>query len=256
MSNQSEINEFYQYFSDEIQSISSLNNKLYQKILYACILDTLGLARYPKAKRDTRKRIVSFIRNCSKWGDCDRVSIVQLHLSLKHIYKQNCGPELQGSNLYTEVSKRFSSQEPRIENDPFFNEIINFANIDETKIVKANRYVELFFAYRNALVHSFKEPGYPSETRSDSEPFYLTWDSRPPSLVFPSNFLKMICNECLCGLKDYLIEKDINPYKIYEKTHIFGNIWIDPDRLNKFAIKNSCLNKLKKLITSIFTRFR
>jgi len=222
-----DIDFFKQYFSGQIDLVAGLPNKLHKKILFSCILDTLGQARYPKGSN--KKRIVSFINTCSDWEDRNRVSLSQL---LYNFDRKLSYSEKKQSELYGYAQKRISSLDrARVyrasEVDPFFNEFKKTVTKKESKSLKLAKYkyVDLFYAYRNMLVHNFKEPGHALESTSDGEfTLFHFGDSRYGQLIFPVGFFQYICTSCLDGLHSYLIDSNINPYK--DGIYDFSDIWI------------------------------
>ena len=144
MKHKSDIDRFLKYFDEQIKKISSLNIEnnenekiyFYKKLLFLSIIDTLGQSRFPKG--DNKKRIISFIRECSDWEDKDRVSLVQLSYILDYIYKYK-PKEKSDSKLY----KYAENNKPNLYNggsctsniDPFFKNIKKIASGDEEKQV-------------------------------------------------------------------------------------------------------------------------
>jgi len=159
------------------------------------------------------------IDTCSNWEDKDRVSLQQLLLNLNET--GYCS-----GHLYEETRNQVNSWTEgaiiRPSEDPFFNQIIGLANPDEKPLVMKARYSELFYTYRNCLVHEFREPGYGIEMSVDpSTPYYHGMTNSPWQLVFPLPFIKELCLTCLNGLREYLITNEVNPYDSYG----FGSMW-------------------------------
>jgi hypothetical protein len=87
--------------------------------------------------------------------------------------------------------------------------------------VESCRYPELFYTFRNNLIHEFREPGYGMEMSNDKKPFYLSMMDSPWQLVFPVNFFATICRQAVERLRDHLLKHKINPYTRFE----FGSVW-------------------------------
>lgn len=114
--------------------------------------------------------------------------------------------------------------------DPYYNQLDKEATPKEKKVLKLARYVNLFYAYRNEMVHGFKEPAHAMEMSNDnSSPYYHGTINGPWELVFPAIFFQLLCSEALNGLKEYLEKTDTNPYDQYE----FGDMWVKKSKLDK-----------------------
>ena len=249
MKHQDDINTYVSYFEEQINKVTDLEDKLYKKILYLCMLDTLGKARYPK--HDNQKRIISFLLNYAGSADMTRVSMPQLLFNLDHILKDSAKST---SRLYVYVKQKtdglISGHFYRgHEVDPFYNEVASYANVKEKKKLKLARYAELFYTFRNQLVHGFNETAHCFEMSSDStNPYYHSERNGPWQLYFPADYFKSLCTEGLNNLKTYLEDNGINPYERYD----FSDMWTDPKKL--LAKKNR--NIFCKLIDFIKEKIR
>ena len=230
MKNKDNIEKFIDYFNEEIKKVAVVENHLYKKVLFACMLDALGIARFPKHKTD--ERMISFLLNCTTCTDLNRVSLVQANLILNHVLTahEKASSQLQ-KMILQEISKMTGSRVYRgNEVDPFYNQIEKIATPKERSVLRLTRYVNLFYAYRNEMVHGFKKPGYGTEmSNEDSKPYYHGLINHPWQLVFPVLFFQNLCEEALKGLRKYLENNDINPYDQYE----FGHMWVKSTRLEK-----------------------
>ena len=221
------IQQYCNHMAVQISEIAKIKNRLFQKILYASLLDAMGRARFPDGKN--RDRLVGFIDNCSSWKDRNRISLAQLTLLEESKTKL-------GDRLKDLIKKQTNSWQhgtlPRSEADPLIAEIE--AKPEEVKFINQVRYAELFCYYRHALIHEFREPGYGMEVSKDGlSPYYIgvsdkrekhTWE-----LVFPVEFFKALCEDCLKGLQAYLTAQKIDPYTLYP----FGSLWIENKRQGK-----------------------
>lgn len=221
----SEVQQFCDYMTRQIVEISKIDNRLFQKILFVSLLDTMGRAKFPHCNNN-HDRMVRFIDECSSWEDRNRVSLVQLSLlKTGQIHPQS--PLL--ALIANQTASWQDGSAPRSNADPLISGIV--LQTGEAEIVNHARYAELFYHYRNTLIHEFREPGYPMEVSSDgSSPYYFSMNKQW-ELVFPTVFFKMLCESCLNGLRAYLIKEDIDPYTRYQ----FGRLWIQKK------------NKLKKI---------
>src|ERR1700685_1273656 len=86
---QEKIDHFICYFVRQISGIEAVSGpgpqqkKLFQKILFAILLDTLSIAANPAFFNQNKRRFVAFVDSCSAWPDKDRVSSQQLLLTLE-----------------------------------------------------------------------------------------------------------------------------------------------------------------------------
>ncbi len=219
MSIEDDINEYIGYLAEQIESIAHIEFRLFRKILQAAVIDTLSRAACPDV-RGHRERVVRFIDLCSGWQYKDRVSAPQLLLVLE----QN---QRTGNKLYEEMQRLVNSYlwgrwgVPTPEDDATYQAVCDFAASDEEKFIKETRYAELFYTYRNNLVHEFREPGYAMEIRDDPSPYYLNVQGQGWQLVFPAPFFDALCKGCLTGLGNHLRVEKRNPYDSYK----FGSLW-------------------------------
>jgi hypothetical protein len=225
-SNRGNINQFCFYFQDSINEIVKLNNQLYQKILIISLMDTLSRV-WTKGKENKNKlRYLKLIRECIKWEHDDRISIP---MTVYRIREEN----IKGNDkLMTEIDRLFNKFQnggiPRIDIDPFFNEIEHLAvSIEEQEILKNSRHAELLYTYRNNLIHEFRNPGHGMEFSNDNEsPYYhrmthrdcqtKTWE-----LVYPTNFFIILSNIALTAIKTFLISNNLDPFSFFK----FGSPW-------------------------------
>ncbi|KYZ77184.1 hypothetical protein AXX12_03360 [Anaerosporomusa subterranea] len=223
------INQFISHFNEEIHKVKELNNKLYQKIIYVTILDALGRARYPK--KSPSDRMKTFVRNYGNWADKDKISLVQLELNLDFMLTDE---EKESSRLLLTTREKIATWESGhvydSSADPVFDEgskmltfpdkRVDIENAEESAVTKA-RYSELFYAYRNRLIHEYRKPGYAIEDNEDTSAFYHSYINGPWELGFPVGLFEKLCCSCLENLKQYLYHENINPYSRYE----FGSMW-------------------------------
>lgn len=218
MNLEEEIAQFSSYFSERIGEVERIEPRLFRKILFMGIIDTLSRAGCPGIQGH-RKRVINFIDNCSGWQDKDRVSAQQLILNLEDKKKSS-------GDLYQLAKKKVSSWENghiiRPDADLSLQEADAVAASDEKNLIRAATYKQLFYTYRNHLVHEFREPGYGMELSGDpSTPYYHGMIDNPWQLVFTDPFIKGICVGCLDGLVRQLLSEERNPYDCYE----FGSLW-------------------------------
>lgn len=204
----------------------------YKKMIYMGILDALSKCIYPK--RGNRDRMVHFLDEFSGWEGRKRLSLPHLYQLLQK------NPEPSFSNLrkyiIEKLSQWASGELVTLDRDLEIAEVKKHwpKDKDQKKTINEVTYEallhsQLFYSYRNSLIHEFREPGHGVELKNDKEPFYLsmsyleepeveTWE-----LVYPLGFFEKIVEDCISNLEQYLRVNNINPYKSY----IFGSYWID-----------------------------
>ena len=159
---------------------------------------------------------------CSSWSERDKVSATQLKFSLEKNGKHS-GP------LSDLINNRIASWNDgsliKPSQDLIFEEVKDRATPDVLKFVEENRYAKLFYKYRNALIHEFREPPeFGMDLGTDSTaPYYLgmvdhqSTEESSWKLVFPVKFLERLCERSIDGLEKYLIENNQDPYESYER---------------------------------------
>jgi hypothetical protein len=194
------------------------------KALYLVEIDTLSRAAFP-GNPSNRKRVVQFIDICSNWNDKDKVSAVQLNLALEK-------NGIRSGSLYDFINQRINSwgygQIVQPNQDLTLGETKQLSTSSESQYVNNARYAELLYAYRNHLLHEFREPGRGMDLGVDLSPtpYYLGMDRLNTGqssweLVFPVQFLRSLCEGCINGLETHLSANNLNPYDAYE----FETMW-------------------------------
>lgn len=213
------IRQFVDYFRRQEAAIAVVQPILFRKLLYVAALDTIGRAAFGTLDRKHRLRNLRLIDELTIWRDRDRVSLPQLRMALE-------SADYVSSTLYVEATKQLerwcSGEIVWLSRSPLLCELEPLANEPEKRILKSCRYAELFYTYRNNLVHEFREPGYGIEvSMSKDEPYYHGMIENPWQLVFPIGFFARLYAEALVGLEDFLMRSDIDPYSQFE----FGSKW-------------------------------
>lgn len=216
---------FTGHFSGVLDRIEKLDSPLFQKILTIGVLDTFGRAAFPGIKGN-HKRFVAFIETCSGWADRDVVSAQQLLLKLERLGVKTGG-------LYHLAEERVGSWadgsfvEPK--DDLALSQAMQACQSkQEEKYVEDATYKELFYEFRNHLVHEFREPGYGFDfakhgvpMKGRDYPYYHGLVDEPRQLVFPDAFFKKLSRDALLGLRKYLIQQAIDPYDSIPS----GSLW-------------------------------
>lgn len=216
---------FTGHFSSVLDRIEKLESPLFQKILTIGILDTFGRAAFPGIKGN-HKRFIAFIETCSGWADRDVVSAQQLSLKLESV-------GISTGNLH-----RLADSTVRSWDDGSFVEPKDDLSLSQTmqactqkqeeKCVQESTYKELFYEFRNHLVHEFREPGYGFDfakhgvpMKGRDFPYYHGLVGEPWQFVFPDAFFKKLSRDSHAGLRDFLIQNGIDPYESIPP----GSLW-------------------------------
>jgi len=230
---QEQIDRFTCYFLRQVKEIEAVSGpspqeqKLFQKILFAILLDTLSIAASPAFFYQNKTRFIRFVRSCSAWPDKDRVSSPQLLLALEK-------RRLIDGTIYRFVSSKVKAWGVggtlRSEVDPTMDEIVALnGSREETAAAQDNRYDLLLYAYRNSLLHEFREPGYGFDFSEEDNASYQSMlhasgqEARGFSwqLSFPLLFFRRLCLSSIWGLHILLTKEGRDPYEAYP----FGSRW-------------------------------
>ena len=218
---QDEISTYCGHFTEQLNLIGSLGSHLYRKILLVSILDTLSRARHPNLVTSNHDRFVDFIQSSTGWEDCERVSAPLLLARLEK------DPALQDIKLARDLRKWIGQWRegsmPRAADDPRVTELTPSGVLSQNGVPLERHYthVELFYAYRNVLVHEFREPGVDFGILGDRSPYYIRVDDLDSAeqrwhLVYPADFFQTVGERALENVKQYLVANQLNPYTFYD----------------------------------------
>ncbi len=227
------IDRFKEVFDDSIQSIYQLeldkNDEKYRKILFFSILDALAKARFPQEKRGEAVR--SFVTLCCDWPAAEKVSLPHVVAMLERTadtrfqtVKEQLfprlrlwgGPGIGGHGRLDEDPEKAEMEElwPIEKGKPL--------PVPELKLTWRNaQHCSLIWAYRNTLVHESRSPTASFETKGDQEPYYWIFNlsdrTKWPEfhLVYPSSFLRRLCERGICNLRKHLLEDNQDPYTLF-----------------------------------------
>jgi hypothetical protein len=214
---QQEIQGFIEYFESQTAQINTVKPLLFRKILCAAALDPLARAAFG-TNNGHHKRMIRLIDELTSWQEKDRVSLPQLALTLQDRRLHTA--------LYDDILRRLNNWPEghvlRLTESPLLTELMPLACPEEEPIVASARYAELFYTYRNNLIHEFREPGYGFEFSDDGDsPYYHGMINEPWQLVFSIGFISKLVSDAVTGLEKYLVAHQIDPYSQFE----FGSLW-------------------------------
>jgi hypothetical protein len=217
-SHQAVVTQFVKYFRGHAATLNAVSPLLYRKILYATALEPLARAAFGESDNH-RSRITRLLDELTDWDEKHRISLPQLALTLQANGRTS-------NQLYRRVQESLSEwivgEVLLIAASPHISELSPLANRDEAPLLCAAKYAELFYTYRNNLIHEFREPGYGVEWAPDEvQPYYHALINQPWQLVFPVGFFVRLYEQALCGLEAFLLRSDIDPYSQFK----FGSRW-------------------------------
>ncbi len=229
------VDRFIGYFRVKMETIDKAEFKeskpLFQKILYIGVLDALaGTTTYSK-KQKNWERITSFVKQFAGWQEHDRVSLPHLVQLLQKV------PDPEFSPLRQFAFSLFDQWSPghvvKISEDPPLTDIKKHWPASMPKplegiTIEHLQHINLFYKYRNNLVHELREPGYGAEFENDVEPFYchmtdIETEGQTWELVYPVGFYQRICRTAIDRLREYYVQQRLDPYSLCS----FGTYWIE-----------------------------
>lgn len=212
------IAQFIKHFREQLSQIELVHSEQFRQTLYCLVLDPFATAAYPKQK--SRSGFVRLLRELADWSDAERVSRIQLRLSLR-------SKGLAKGALYCEVTKRLKSQPVRnkapLSESPLLSELAPYATTKEERLVlDCCAYSHLFYTFRSNLVHEFRTPGYQSDWgQGSTKPYYGKSAYDKYQLVFPVAFISQIAHNALQKLESHLDANKIAPHSKFA----FGSLW-------------------------------
>lgn len=228
------VNSFLSFFRSSVKEITNLKcpdsrAALFSKILYSSLLDALSITT-AHPEKGNRDRIVEFIRTFCNWDNCERVSLPHLVRLLEKVP----GPTFSNFREYafSQFDKWTEGEVIYLDKDPTLESVKKHwkHNIPILKDIRIEflQHVNLFYRYRNSVIHEWREPGYGIEFPRDSPPYYHSMtdtDTQQNSwqLVYPLRFYEKLCEAAIDNLKDYYLKNRIEPRSCYR----FGTYWIE-----------------------------
>jgi hypothetical protein len=236
--NDKKIEKYISYFMDrmsEIKSLSTTSESLFRRILYFGLIDTLSKSVYPH--KNNHARITSLVLRFGEWPNAQKVSTIHLLQLIRKIpdpdFEQlrNYGKQLL-STMALEV------RECSIEKDPEYEDIRSkwpksfSGDLPGGIRLDSLQHINLLYALRNSIIHEMRSLGKGFEIGKHSDPYYISLlniESEQDAyesieLVYPTLFIEKISNNCINGVRSYLLANDLNPYDYFEQ----GTYWI-PD---------------------------
>jgi len=228
------IEKYLKFFRNRLEEIRNLDcghaSDLFRKILYSNLLDSLSKT-LAHPRKGNRERIVEFVRISCEWPTCDKISLPHLvRLAEKLSDRRFSGFRQYSFSLLDQWSY---GEVIYLNKDPDIQDVKRHWPKDMPKPlenikIEFLQHVNLFWRYRNNMVHELRKPGYGIESTGDAQPFYHsmthsdtnqeTWE-----LVYPVKFYDNLCETAINNLNEYYRKNKIDPYS----CHIFGTYWIE-----------------------------
>ena len=230
---QERVNQFLGFFDKKCSSVQSLSvstdDAVFKKMLYVGILDTLSkTTAYPTI--GNRERLTSFVKHFCSWKYCEKMSLPHLVRFLEKT------PHPDFTNLREFVLPLFDQwkmSESKFDVEPDFSQLKHLwpRNIQKhfaDVYLESMQHLNLFYRYRNSLIHELRELGYGIESEKDIEPFYQYVEHSSKSkhsweLVYPLRFYESLCQTAIKNLAIYYVKNRIDPYSFFQ----FGSYWIE-----------------------------
>lgn len=212
---------FGRYFEGHIERISDLSFPLHKRVLLSALIDSLAGARFPSNKN--KERFLKMARECFGWDSADRVSVQQVLLRLKASGLDTRLPAFERLQL---VRMQPAGIYALTKVDPDIGAVMDVVASDlERRMVRESSHAELFYAYRNSLVHEFRGPGHAVEFDELDFPHYQTrigsnyepeWE-----LAYPLSFFFQCARNSVSSVTEHFRQSGDDPFSRYD----FGSIW-------------------------------
>ncbi|WCL51016.1 hypothetical protein [Leptospira sp. GIMC2001] len=238
--NEANVKIYIDYFRKHFYDVVSLNREQsdFKKILYFTIIDSLSKSIYPSD--GNRERILNFLEIIVDWKNGQLFSLPHLFAFFKLL------PEPQYFELKNFIIEKYKAMKTGWvysidEIDILYNDILKFNSTiindifdkKSKKSIYQFQHLNLFYTYRNSLIHEMKPLGSDNTRIKKQEiPHYLShleYQVEPDlvegywHLSYPETFLKNICRVSIIKTEEYLLRNDIDPYYKTNK----GYFWIE-----------------------------
>lgn len=211
------------------------DDRILKKNILVSIID--AISRTTSNYNDgNRVRFTSIIESFGGWEDCTRVSAPHVGYLLKNLNSPSY--EKAREFITQTISKNSDGSFIELSDDPELDDLKKYWPVSvEQKLFNqlslcSFTHLNLFYSYRNSLVHELREPGNGMEFHNKhKQPFYHGSTSfegndmkgeKSLELVYPLNFYFTLTDSIIYNVDKYLRKNQINPYKSYS----FGSSWV------------------------------
>ena len=229
---------FFSYVRDKLERIDEITSDdlaIHKKVLYVTYIDSLSALVYP-AYSQNRARFTDFVVRFGDWEHSERVSTPHLVRAL------SLNPDPAYDKIRELVLKTLNSWRSgshiALSSDLEAGVVGThwpsgklYAQPDEVATWKHLKHVELLYAYRNSLVHSFRALGPSYDMPEDKVPYYIrTFTSSANTeeneshweLVYPTTFLRELARSALSAVEAHFRDKQIDPIESLRT----GRFWV------------------------------
>lgn len=241
--------EFNEELLDVAQSkVNMTHEKVHSKILCCSIFDALSKSVFPDIKGN-RQRYIELVRLCDQWPESQKVSLLHLvRLLEKEAVIPNKFRELieLSNDLFLKnfkLSNNVLSNTVPATADISFKELltvwpknkngnpIQLAGVQPSQLKHEN----LFWCYRNSIVHEYRNPGngvelgssqpdlafyqevYSLDEKSDSIAVSSRWE-----LIYPVNLFIKLCKYAIEIACNHHFKNRTSPFEAYAS----GTYWL------------------------------
>lgn len=230
------ITNYSEYVNNSIDRISKITfeekdewaERLYKKTLFIGLLDNMALVAFPTA--GNRERMTKVIREFANWNDSDKISLPYL-LALTQRTSDAAYDNARNFAI-AELGKWARGHIIPISGDPDLRTAANLwpipMNQDVDRTLKISledlQHLNLFYTYRNIVVHESRRPGIGDDPFDLDYPYYRSStivDSNSPTgrlsweLIYSVNFFTKLCQTSLSNLTNYLVQNQIDPFQSF-----------------------------------------
>jgi len=209
---------------------------VHRKVLLAAMLDAMSFPLFRRSRN--RDRFISFVLTYAGWESAERVSLPHL-AQLSRLAGHSMSASLR-SFAISRMSGWIPGERIPVARDPSFDEVVSHWPVENGTPIRlmgvapeSLRHVNLLYAYRNALVHEFRQLGHDLEMWDTDDAYYthLTRysDLDEPGeqswqLQYPVRFLVGLCRTALANLETQLRTQETNPFDQYD----WSSYWLPP----------------------------
>lgn len=224
-----EINRFIGYFRSQVSLVDALTVRrriryvpsaneitIHRKVLYLAIFDALAAIRYPTHRAGkTKQRFLQILTDHADWPERDWVSVPVLSERLR-VRKLDTSLRRKLLKRLLRYNKKQGNSLPISAFDDVLNSIAALSADPKTAdVIRKTTHAELFYRYRNFVMHEFREPGYAMETFGQrlSEPRYHSYiGDRGWHLLYPEAFFRRIVLSVINSLESHYLSALVTPY--------------------------------------------
>jgi hypothetical protein len=235
----SAINTYIEHFRGTVARLKAYQldprDRILKKNILASVLDALSRTTSNYADGN-RERFTAIVANFGDWPHHTRVSAPHIGYLLRNLRSPSFAKAREF--IAHTLANNADGSLVRLSSDPQLEEIKRLwpvpadLRLMNQLSLSSFTHLNLFYSYRNSLVHELREPGYGMEfSENDDEPFYhgMTTSGTNDSverqsleLVYPLNFYFRLTESVIQNIETYLRHNRIDPYGCYR----FGSSWV------------------------------